>query len=442
MLEHLTQNQIEDYGRQKLSAAELLSVSDHLGACEACRAQVEGALSGDAAFFALRSEMFDEASDDLSATLLWTHPTVEQIADYVDGMPTGEEREVFQDHLNSCEQCALAVNDLRAFRNQVAGKLNHEYHPGPVLSKSESRDQRLLAFLPVTLRRSPLAFSSALALLLLMVTGWLVWQAQLKKKTKSEVAIATPLPTFSPPATSPVLPSPTPAPEVAAAPVIAQLNDGGGRVTLDQDGKLSGIDQLPPAYQQMVKESLTNQRLAKSSLLAGLNRQASSLMGGDEQGNKFSVTAPVGKVLLSDRPTFRWSQLEGASGYVVEVYDEKFNLVATSPQLINNSWTAPQTLKRGGIYSWQVKAIKDGQEFGSPRPPAPQAKFRILDQAKVNELAQAQRAYASSHLTLGLLYAQAGLLNEAEQEFRALQKSNPDSELVRKLLSQVQRLRR
>jgi hypothetical protein len=134
--------------------------------------------------------------------------------------------------------------------------------------------------------------------------------------------------------------------------------------------------------------------------------------------------------------------LDGATGYVVEVYDERFNLAATSSQLTTNSWRAPQGLARGGVYSWQVKAIKDGQEFKSPRPPAPQAKFRILDQAKANELGKAMRTYASSHLTLGLLYAEAGLLKEAEQELRSLQKANPDSEIARSLLSQIQALRR
>ncbi len=208
------------------------------------------------------------------------------------------------------------------------------------------------------------------------------------------------------------------------------------------NGKLSGVDNLPPAYQRMVKESLANQRLAKSSLLEGLNRPASSLMGSDEQGKKFFVTEPVGKVMLSDRPTFRWSQLEGATGYVIEVYDDKFNVVATSLQLIDNSWTAPQPLERGGTYSWQVKALKGGQEFKSPRPPAPQAKFRILDHARMNELAKAQRAYASSHLTLGLLYAEAGLLDLAEKEFRELQRANPNSALLRRLLSQVKNQRR
>ena len=150
---------------------------------------------------------------------------------------------------------------------------------------------------------------------------------------------------------------------------------------------------------------------------------------------------PTGKVVQSDRPTFVWSPLADATGYVVEVYDEAFNLVATSPQLTANSWTS-QPLKRGRIYSWQVKAVKDGQESRSPRPPAPQAKFRVLDAASVNELQQARQTYSSSHLVLGLLYARAGLLDEAEKEFRALQKANPDSALARRLLSQVRTLRR
>jgi hypothetical protein len=108
---------------------------------------------------------------------------------------------------------------------------------------------------------------------------------------------------------------------------------------------------------------------------------------------------------------------------------------------MDHSWTPLKPLKRGRIYSWQVKALKEGQEFKSPRPPAPEAKFRILDQTKADELVQAQRAYASSHLTLGLLYAQAGLLDEAEQEFQALEQSNPDSAIVRQLLVSVQTMR-
>jgi hypothetical protein len=122
---------------------------------------------------------------------------------------------------------------------------------------------------------------------------------------------------------------------------------------------------------------------------------------------------------------------------VVEVYDEQFQRVLASPELTTVSWTATQSLPRGRVYSWQVKAVKDGQELTVPRPPAPQAKFRVIDQGRVNELLKAKRAYGSSHLTLALLYAEAGLVNEAQQELRLLQKANPQSEVVRKLLRQL-----
>ena len=165
-------------------------------------------------------------------------------------------------------------------------------------------------------------------------------------------------------------------------------------------------------------------------------------MGGDAPGNTFSVIEPVGKVILSDRPTFRWSQLEGATSYVVEVFDAKFNLVMASPQLAERSWVPPQPLKRGGLYSWQVKAVKQGVQFESPRPPAPQANFRVVDQAKADELARARQSYNSSHLTLGLLYTQAGLLDQAEQELQALQKNNPNAAVARRLVESLQALRR
>ena len=427
MLDHLTKNQIELYGEQKLSSKELLSVSDHLGECESCRNQVERVLVGDASFFTLQSEILGDTAP------VATHLSIEQIADYVDEIPTGQELQLVRDHLTICEQCDIAVDDLRAFKSQIAPTLKREYHPASSRSISANWKDRLLGLMPSPFLASPFAWSSALAVLLLMVTGWLVWQARQKNENTPEVATATPAPIASPSVAPSVFPIPGPSPEGPTAPLVAQLNDGGTTVALDSNGKLSGIDNLPDSYQQMVKEALSNQRLANSSLLAGLNRPGSSLMGSDEQGKSFSLTKPVGKVVISDRPNFGWSQLDAADGYVVEVYDDKFNVVATSPKLDGNRWTAPTPLKRGVVFSWQVKATRGGQEVVSPRPPSPQAKFRILDNGKAREITQARRMYASSHLTMGLLYAQAGLLDEAEQEFRALQKANPDSPLVRKL---------
>ena len=420
-MEHLTQKQIEDYSQHRLGAAELLTVGEHVTDCEDCRRRVEAGMNGDAAFFALHAETF---GDELTV-----HLTVDQTAEYVDKNLSGEALQVVTDHLAGCEQCLLAVEDLRAFRNEIAPSLDREYQPAAV-PPSVTKESWFTKFGSL-FRVSPIpAFGgAALAVLLLAVVAWLVWRTP--NEREPQIAEA-PTPVSQPsPSVQPVTPQPEP------VTVVAQLNDGGRVLTLDQEGKLSGADDLPANYRNLVTKALSTQRIEKSSQLQGLTRPPSSLMSSDNQKDQFSVLEPAGSVLLTDKPAFRWSALDGATGYVVEVYDAQFNLVTSSPQLSNPSWTT--TLPRGNVYSWQVKAIKDGQEITSPRPPAPQAKFRVLDQAKANELARAKRAYGSSHLTLALLYAEAGLLKEAEQELRQLQRTNPNSDLARKLLQSLRR---
>lgn len=92
------------------------------------------------------------------------------------------------------------------------------------------------------------------------------------------------------------------------------------------------------------------------------------------------------------------------------------------------------------IYSWQVKAMKDGREVVVPEPPASEAKFKVLEQVKAEELARARRQFAGSHLTLGLLYAQAGMQDKAAQELQALVDANQSSSLARKLLRSAKTL--
>lgn len=422
-MEHLTDKQVEDYSRNRLTATELLAVSDHLGECDDCRRRIE---AGDEAFFALHDQTFAESG------LSTSHLTSDMTAEYVDKNLRGEALQVVVDHLGSCEQCTLAVEDLRVFRNEIAPSLDREYGPAtvPVGTKSSWRERLFSRF-----RISPVpAFAgAALAVLLLVFIAWIVWRTP---KDEHQELVVVPSPT--------VEPTPAPVPSVQPEPVavVAQLNDGAGVVSLDQEGKLSGADNLPAGYQDLLKKALTGQRIEKSSQLQGLTRPPSVLMGPDDQPREFSVIEPGGNVLSSDRPAFRWTWMEGATGYVVEIYDDQFKLVSSSPQITSLTWTTTQALPRGQVYSWQVKAIKDGQETTSPRPPAPQAKFRVLDQTKANELARAKRAHGSSHLALGMLYAEAGLLKEAEAEFRLLRRSNPDSEIAQKLLRQVQALRR
>jgi hypothetical protein len=432
--EHLTQKQIEDYCQQRLAVDELLWVSDHLGDCESCQQQIGYGQKSDAAFFALRAEVFGEAAEISTTQMVRTHLTVEETAGYIDSKLTGEELQRVADHLTTCAFCTRAVDDLHSFKNQISTSLEDEYYPATVPPQTESWWQRTASSLPALFRRSPgLAFGTVMAVLLLAATSWLIWRSTRALEQPQEII------TYPPPIpATPSMPSP---PQPTSIPLVAQLNDGEGQMTLDMEGKLSGADGLPQAYQSMLKKALTSRRIESSPQLKGLVRSTSPLMSKERENSEFSVLEPVGRVLLTNRPTFRWTPMEGATAYVVEIFDSRFNLVMASPQLTSRLWVLPQSLARAKVYSWQVKAIKDGQVFSSPRPPAPQANFRILDEGKVNELAKARRAYATSHLTLGLLYAEAGLLKEAEQELRILQKANPDSEIARSLLKQVQALR-
>jgi hypothetical protein len=429
--EHLTQSEIEDYSRQKLPAAELLFVSNHLWVCEICSRQVERALDGDLECSTLKSEVFAEM---LSSPAERQHLTLQQTAGYIEEDLAGEELQVVKDHLTHCEQCEMAVNDLRAFREQVAAEFDSECQPSPV--RVENSWRRFVKALPSLSSRPPaLIFGSALTALLLIWAGWLIWGALKGKDT--EMVERSPSPTT--PTVTPVV-SPTPTlgdPSV----MVARLNDGGGQVTLDQAGKLTGFDNLSPADEQMIKDALTNQRLEKSRLLAGLTPEYSEIRSDDNPDRKFSIINPVGTMIMSDRPTFRWSRLSGAASYLVEVYDDEFAKVATSPTLIDNSWTASRSLPRGKIYTWQVKAVKDGREYISRPPAGREAKFRILDQARAVVLMQARRTYAGSHLMLGLLYARDGLLDNAELEFRKLRKANPNSAVARRLLADVRAMR-
>jgi hypothetical protein len=59
-----------------------------------------------------------------------------------------------------------------------------------------------------------------------------------------------------------------------------------------------------------------------------------------------------------------------------------------------------------------------------------------------NELRRLEEAAPESHLARGVLYARAGLVAEAEAEFRKLVTLNPRSPVARKLLRSVATARR
>ena len=215
---------------------------------------------------------------------------------------------------------------------------------------------------------------------------------------------------------------------------VLALNDAGGRIILDQRGKLKGVDSLTGAQLEIVQQALSQQKISVPAGLFDLTGKSDVLMGTTEQ-TRFRVTTPVGTFVNSLRPTLSWTSDPQSAGYTVTIYDESTKKNITSPLLQTTEWIVSSDLERGHTYVWQVVSLrKQGGEIIAPSPPSVPAKFSVLDKETASELQQ----LPPSHLVRGILYAHVGLLDDAKQELRTLQQENPESKIVLRLLQQLE----
>jgi hypothetical protein len=218
-------------------------------------------------------------------------------------------------------------------------------------------------------------------------------------------------------------------------PTRLSLIDQGGTLSVHADGRVEGLGRLPAAIEQRLRRVATGE-LRVPVLAPDVSIGRRGLRSGDEE-QSLALLKPVSVAVESDRPAFRWSPLPGAATYTVLVYDGQGRPVTRSPALSGMGWTPPNPLPRGATYLWQVRAaLKEGGTITSPAPPEGFAPFHVLDAASVQELVEARRA-PPSHFRLGVVYAELGLLDEAQEELEALAKLNPQSGLVRQLLERV-----
>src|SRR6185312_1973156 len=181
-------------------------------------------------------------------------------------------------------------------------------------------------------------------------------------------------------------------------------------------------------------------RVERSEVMKTLGGEESNLRGSNNTGTTFKLLYPTRRVIIEDRPVCKWQSLSGASSYKVYVLDSKGNAIVTSEELppSETKWTIKASLKRGEVFSWVVTAVVNGKEIVSPAASAPEMKFAVLSTKDAQELTQLKKT--GSHLALGVFYARAGLLTEAEREFQQLVRLNPQSQLPAKLLRSVRSL--
>jgi anti-sigma factor RsiW len=465
-LEHLTPQRFKLYTQGSLSPAELLAVDEHLASCQECRQELGRSDYFKALFSSLREELGSQAELPLE------HLAYEQLASYADDQADDVEREIVESHLIVCARCAEELNELTALKETLATV--------PSKSKSSATPAPWQRVAPWHLSARVSAFqmgSIAAVLLLLAAVGlWLALRHRNFQREERAQASNTAQPATSPPANanantvaSTVAPTKTETPaenssrenlatasqarrgkesnpessrEVADSEIVLAINDGGRQIRLSREGRLEGLGPSEARDIRLVREALTARRLELPGELAEINARTGVLMGGESKEDSFALLSPVAAITRTTRPVFRWRPLTGAASYTVKVYDANYELVLTSPPLNATEWEPPQTLARGRRYTWQVTATKEGKTVTAPAPPAPEARFIVLAGDKLEELQRVEKTRRASHLLLGLVYARAGLLDDAEREFQILLSDNPRSAVVRKLLASVRAARR
>ena len=144
-----------------------------------------------------------------------------------------------------------------------------------------------------------------------------------------------------------------------------------------------------------------------------------------------NVLRPVSEAVEEAQPVLYWSAGFAEPPYTVAVTDERGQVVARTQGIQNTSWMVPTPLRRGADYTWQV-SVTGVME---------QASFHVLDDRQVNLWKAMQAAHRDSHLVIGLVAQQLGMLGIAEREYTALTKAYPESNTAALLLNNVTQLR-
>lgn len=390
---HLTDQQAEQFRRRTMSPEERLICDRHVATCQSCLERVFGAQHGDVAIARL-SEAFLSSRDEPF------HLSQNDLKSYVAGLMDEADRTIFGSHLEVCPDCLSQAEALSSSPNSK--------HVVPATEASPVRSSSW-AWLAQAWRWPQVA--AAVVVMTCLITGLAVWYkngsiAQINRKSAE------------------------------ADSIVIRLRDGPNVITLGQTGELRGLEGLDPSTANSIRDALAHPELSKPQALSDLSQSTIKLMGQGENPQPFNLIYPLRNV-VGEQPTFRWEALSGTNGYVVGVFDSKFEPVSISPPQATTEWTVPERLRPGGIYFWQVTATKGKQQITVPTAPAPKAQFRVADSGSLSDLARIGSVRPDSHLALGVLYARAGMVDDAERELEMLAKENPESPVARKLLDTV-----
>lgn len=448
MSRHPSPEQLQRHVERSLPSGLFLIVDRHVASCSACREYCQARSGAGADYTALLSALLPDPADDPA------HLSAAEAAAYAVNKLGEIELEIAEGHLENCAACRERLRELGKDRN-ASSKILTSPRPAPRTTTARRPASRSLNLLASGSLNKAAAVAALSVCLLLVATLILNQSASFRQTDPSPApgrnnndasgvvteadrpgvledarpeAARTELGNTSPPADGGRVAQPPPQ-------NILTLSDAGRQVGLDERGALLGLEDLRAPLRQAVRAALVAQKVEVPDDLKELAGESSTLLSATKDVEAFRLISPVGRIVRGARPTFRWHPLAGGgASYRINVTDEDLNEVAVSEALTATEWRIPRELRRGTTYLWQVTAIKEGKEIVAPVLPAPPAKFKVLGRAEDEELKRLEKSHPKSHLALGVLYARAGLLEEARREFQSLVKANPKSGVTRRLL--------
>jgi hypothetical protein len=355
------------------------------------------------------------------------HLTYDEIAAYVDEQMASEAEARVELHVRECQSCASALEELRILRAELQAEPPRlwRWHR-PSLSAWVTRHlvwQGGLAWKGGLAWQRGLALACGVAGLVMIVVlaRSMPRQGHSLQAERGQIKLDG-------------------SPSGSRANADNAIRDGNRVVTIGEGGTVTGLEPLPQPYRAMLERALVARQIPLPGWMPELSQERGRLLGAPGTQAAIRLLSPVGTAVEEQQPVFRWTTIPDAE-YQVSVYDSGYNLVGGNDWSSGGEWRLAQALGQGTRYSWQIHMRRGGEEVTIPAPPAPEARFRILGKDEQAQVARARGSFGDSHLIMGVVYASAGLLDEAEQEFRLATSQNPDSRPLAALRASVEQLR-
>jgi hypothetical protein len=407
---HLSAEEIRNYLARRMMRGDYVKAGEHVHQCRTC---YQNFLTELETRFPIEIDL-----DELAGLRDW-HPGAEELAAYLEGLTDELDSDCIGLHLEECSLCRPTLQ-RPSYPREYSRSHHHrgkqqtpdwkQYHPG--LQHMASKRLRIAGI--------------AAVVIVVALTLWAVLHPTPETTKVAEVPPQEAVPSKEP---SSEQPAPTPPPGSKDDPSTGRL----------AAPKIAGVPKLgehQPERQPDEVETALIAELVMPSSIERLDRTPAVVTRGNRvPAESFSIVSPFATLIGTDRPTFRWSALEGVESYRVLVFDDALHLVSTSGRLTETEWMMRDQLKAGRVYAWTVTALKNGKEITSPPSPA-RAEFEVLAKSEIAKLNSRITGTASRALR-GVAYAKAGLLDDADREFHAYLADHPSDYRIRKLLETI-----